>query len=176
MDRHPLTSRYAELELERRFLIASLPPKVVRPIRITDRYVQGTQLRLRKMEDLEGSAPPLFKLAQKVRPDPNDPTRISLTNLYITAFEYDLLTAHPADVLEKTHYSLQVGDRFVFVDAFDGPLKGLILLEADFGSEHEMETFTPPGFVVREVSHDDRFSGGRLANTTAEQLQDLLKD
>lgn len=176
MDRHPLTSRYAEFELERRFLLASLPPGVVRSIRISDRYIQSTQLRLRKMEDLDGSAPPLFKLAQKVRPDINDPTRVSLTNLYITAFEYDLLAAHPADVLRKTHYSLLVGDRLVFIDAFDGPLEGLILLEADFGSQDDMAAFTPPDFVVREVSHDNRFSGGSLASTTAEQVQSMLSE
>jgi CYTH domain-containing protein len=174
MDRHPLTSRYAEMELERRFLLAELPSHVLRPIRITDRYIRETNLRLRKMEDLEGSAPLLFKLAQKVRPDPEDPTRVALTNLYITPFEYDLLGVHPADVLVKTHYALHVDERYVIVNAFEGELQGLVLLEADFGSEDEMATFSPPDFVVREVSHDDRFSGGRLASTTRDKLPDLL--
>jgi CYTH domain-containing protein len=127
------------------------------------------------MEDLDGTAPPIFKLAHKVRPDPDDPTHVMSTILYITAFEYDLLTAHPADVLQKTHYSLEVQDRFVFVDEFDGPLCGLVLVEADFGSEDELGAFAPPDFVVREVSHDDRFSGGRLARTSAADLRDLLE-
>jgi len=175
VDRHPLTSRYAIVELERRFLTPTLPPDVLHPIRITDRYISGTAMRLRKMEDLEGSAPPLFKLAHKVRPDPSDPTRVMSTILYITGFEYDLLSAHPAETLHKTHYSLQVGDRFVFIDAFEGPLEGLILVEADFGSEDEMNAFVAPDFVVREVSNDDRFSGGRLARMSAHDARGLLK-
>lgn len=162
------------MELERRWLLASVPPDVVRPIRITDRYLRETNLRLRKMEDREGSAPPLFKLAQKVRPDPEDPTHVSLTNLYIGAREYELLTIHPADVLVKIHYSLHAGGRHVIVNKFEGNLEGLVLLEADCGSEDEMAAYTPPDFVVREVSHDDRFSGGRLARTTAAELQKLL--
>lgn len=174
VDRHPLTSRYAEMELERRFLVASLPAGVVRPIRITDRYIRATNLRLRRMEDLEGSAPPLFKLAQKVRPDPGDPTRVSLTNLYITAAEHHLFSSHPADVLQKIHYKLQVDDRWVIVNCFEGALQGLILLETEFGSEDEMEAFTPPAFVLREVSHDDRFSGGQLAQMTRGDLLDLV--
>lgn len=174
MNRHPLTSKYAIVELERRFLATSLPTNAVRPIRISDRFICGTVLRLRKMEDAEGTAPPLFKLAQKVRPDPDDPTRVMLTNMYITAFEYDLLTALSADVLQKTRYSVAVADRFVSVDVFDGPLQGLVLVEADFGSEEEMESFAPPSFSDREVSLDDRFSGGRLSRTSAEELQKLL--
>lgn len=124
MDRHPLTSRYAELELERRFLATSVPPNVDRPIRITDRYIRETNLRLRKMEDLEGGAPSIFKLAQKVRPEPGDPTRVVLTNLYLTSFEHDLLATHPADVLQKIHYALEVGGRYVIVNVFEGALQG----------------------------------------------------
>lgn len=174
VDRHPLTSRYAEIELERRWLLASVPPNVERPIRITDRYIRETNLRLRRMEDLEGSAPPLFKLAQKIRLDAEDPTRVSLTNLYIGAREYELLSIHPADVLVKIYYSLHAGERRVIVNRFEGHVEGLVLLEADFGSEDEMAAFTPPDFVIREVSRDDRFSGGRLARTTlSSELQEL---
>lgn len=163
------------MELERCFLLAELPPNVSQPIRITDRYIRKTDLRLRRMDDLEGSAPPLFKLAQKVRPDPDDPTRVALTNLYITAFEYDLLAVHPADVLAKVHYSVRLGDRYVIVNAFEGELEGLVLLEADFGSEDEMAMFPPPHFAVREVSQDDRFSGGRLATANRDEIAGLRK-
>lgn len=162
------------MELERRWLLASVPPDVKRAIRITDRYIRETNLRLRKMEDLEGSAPPLFKLAQKVRPNPEDPTRVSLTNLYIGVREYDLLCVHPADVLVKIYHSLHAGDRHVIVNKFEGHLEGLVLLEADFGSEDEMAAFAPPDFVGREVSHDDRYSGGGLARTTPDKVHELL--
>ncbi|MGH2760884.1 MAG: hypothetical protein ACRDKJ_15145 [Actinomycetota bacterium] len=116
----------------------------------------------------------MFKLAQKVRYDPSDPTRVALTNLYISELEYELLAVHPADVLTKVHYSLLVDDRYVIVNVFEGALTGLVLLEADFGSEDEMARFSPPDFVVREVSDDDRFAGGRLAGTTPEAAPTLF--
>lgn len=174
VDRHPLTSRYAIIELERRFLVSELPPNAVRPIRISDRFIRGTSLRLRKMEDLDETAGPIFKLAQKFRLDQGDPTRVMLTNIYVERFEYELLAGLPADPLRKIRYSVDIGKRFVGVDVFDGPLEGLVMMEADFGSEEEMDSFVPPSFAEKEVSRDDRFSGGRLALTSAEELRALL--
>jgi CYTH domain-containing protein len=170
VDRDPSTSRFARLELERRWLLASVPADAARPVRITDRYIAGTNLRLRKMEDLDGASAPVFKFTQKVRPDPRDPKRVSLTTIYLAAGDYDLLCSHPADVLVKTRYRAAGGA----VDVFEGRLEPLVLFEAEFASEDEMAAFAPPGIVLREVSDDDRFSGGRLAAMTGAEASRLV--
>ena len=126
------------------------------------------------MEAVDDPTRVVFKLAQKVRIDDADPKRVMLTNMYITEAEHERLTSVPAAVLRKTRYSIGEAGRRVAVDVFEGPLTGLILIEADFASDEEMAAFEPPSFAGPEVSNDDRFSGGRLASTGAEELQILL--
>jgi hypothetical protein len=59
-------SKYARIERERRFLLDHFPSSanVVRARRITDRYIDGTGLRLREQSD--DSGPTVFKLTQKI--------------------------------------------------------------------------------------------------------------
>jgi hypothetical protein len=57
--------KYARIERERRFLLDRFPSADVMRIRhITDRYLDGTLLRLREQTDDAG--PAIFKLTQKV--------------------------------------------------------------------------------------------------------------
>ena len=59
--------KYARIERERRFLLASAPAEdlVTRRRQITDRYILGTRLRLRRVRDLSTDACEL-KLTQKI--------------------------------------------------------------------------------------------------------------
>jgi len=63
------TFKYAKIEQERRFLLRSMPEDMPGDedfIRIIDRYIPGTRLRLRRMESPLGDAL-IFKLGQKYR-------------------------------------------------------------------------------------------------------------
>lgn len=66
------------MEREQRWLRLRLPAGVAHPAAVVDRYVGGTQLRLRRVESDTGVA---FKLGQKVRVAPSDPEVVKLTNL-----------------------------------------------------------------------------------------------
>jgi hypothetical protein len=58
--------KYARVERERRFLLAGPPATIAAaPRQITDRYVTGTRLRLRRVGH-PGGGPSEFKLTQKV--------------------------------------------------------------------------------------------------------------
>jgi hypothetical protein len=60
----PPEHKYGRIERERRFLLDQFPNHVnaVRVRRITDRYIDGTTLRLR--EQSEDGGPTMFKLTQ----------------------------------------------------------------------------------------------------------------
>jgi CYTH domain-containing protein len=168
-------TKYARPELERRFLLARLPDaEPVRRVRILDRYISGTRLRLRRMTALDSAGQPTatveFKLGQKI-PKP-DGTPGLITNLYLSAAEYEALEIAPAAVLEKVRLSLPP----LGVDLFEGALAGLILAEAEFDRETEARAFEPPVPVVAEVTADIRFTGGLLVTTTAEALRALLAE
>jgi hypothetical protein len=50
----------------------------------------------------------------------------------------------------------------------------LILAEAEFESDEEMQAFPVPSFAVAEVTRDVRFTGGRLVRSTHQDLAALL--
>jgi CYTH domain-containing protein len=165
--RQPGRGRYARSERERRWLVAAVPPGAGRPRRIADRYLIGTTLRLRRVEDAGATA---YKLGQKVRAEAG-PSLVWSTNLYLTAAEYDLLAVLPAAVLTKTRWLVPHGPATFAVDEFDGPLRGLLLAEIELPEDELSGTELPqtgqhaglPPWLGREVTPEDRYSGGALA-------------
>jgi len=99
--------KYARIERERRFLLVAPPPPpaVTARRRITDRYLPGTRLRLRRI-DYPGSGNREFKFTQKVPANRPGYVQGLITNTYLSAAEYDLLATLPAAVLTKTRLSV----------------------------------------------------------------------
>ncbi|WP_327358246.1 hypothetical protein [Streptomyces sp. NBC_01304] len=159
-DRVPREGKYARIERERRFLLAGAPPpsSVTVTRWITDRYLEGTRLRLRRAECADGGGV-LFKLTQKVPADRPGAVQGLITNTYLSEAEYALLASLPAMVLSKTRLSVPP----LGVDVFGTPLDGLVLAEAEFADDESARLFVPPPLCRAEVTDDARFTGGRLA-------------
>jgi CYTH domain-containing protein len=157
--------KYARLELERRFLLHEVPPglDLADGWRIVDRYVDGTRLRLRRMERLDGSES-VYKLAKKELPVDGDFSRVRITNIYLAAEEYLLLERLPAHELVKRRYKLRDGAGVYSVDVFDGDLAGLVLAETGFETEEELDAHVAPAFAAADVSRDERYTGAALAH------------
>lgn len=147
-------SAYARPERERRFLVAGPPDdsRVTTRRAITDRYVDGTRLRLRRTVDLDDGTTRL-KLTQKL---PGHPWGV-LTTIYLSPAEHAVLEALPAVVLTKERRSAPP----LGYDVFDGPLTGLVLAEVEFAFDADAAAFAPPPDHV-EVTGDPRFTGGHL--------------
>jgi len=151
--------KYALVERERRFLLARAPSGGATPRQITDHYLTGTRLRLRRVTG-GGRAEPEYKLTQKVPAPRPGPVRGLITNLYLSRAEYDRLRAAlPAAELAKTRLSFPP----YVVDVFAAPRRGLVLAEVELGTDAELAACPPPPGAVAEVTTDDRFTGGRLA-------------
>jgi hypothetical protein len=136
--------KYARIEKERRFLLDGLPDLPgARVLRITDRYVDGTRLRLRRVE--EDGCDPVLKLGQKVPTDEG----IAHTTMYLDRDELNALLQLPAQELHKTRHLLDGW-------AVDLHPSGLVLAETEGDTE-------PPFAYVREVTDEVEFTGGALA-------------
>ena len=159
--------KYARVERERRFLLAGPPSElaVTASRRITDRYLPGTRLRLRRVECLDGGACE-FKLTQKVPAGRPGYVQGLITNTYLSAAEYDLLALIPGEVLSKTRLSVPP----LGIDVFDPPLHGLVLAEAEFTTDEAAQSFLPPQGAIAEVTDDARFTGGSLVRTRRHDL------
>jgi CYTH domain-containing protein len=153
----PQAGKYARFELERKFLLERLPEGLTDDAKLYDRYITGTRLRLRLAEHPDGRLE--YKLNQKESPSPPDYGVMTITSIYLTAEEYEVLSVLPAHELRKRRHHL---GRYS-IDVFEGELEGLILAETEFASEEEMRAHRIPDFAVRDVSDDVRYTGGALA-------------
>jgi len=154
--------KYSRVERERRFLLAQPPPEsaVTGRRQVTDRYLHGTRLRLRRFDYLDGQ-PSEFKFTQKVAAERPGYVQGLITTSYLSAAEYDVLATLPARVLSKMRVS--VGP--LSVDIFDPPLHGLVLAEVEFSTDEAAGSFAVLPDAVAEVTEDARFTGGNLVRT-----------
>ena len=164
------SQRYAKPERERRFLLAGQPPgKIENTAHITDRYFLGTRLRLRQIVEMaRDSAKTFYKLTQKV-PAPDGAPGL-LSTMYLDEKEFALLATIPSSELRKTRYSIPPFG----VDVFEPPLGGLFLAEVEFYDDAAMNAFSPPPWIVAEVTCDARFTGGHLVTLRSVDLGALL--
>jgi CYTH domain-containing protein len=162
--------KYSRVERERRFLLDQFPDNanVVLIRRITDRYIDGTALRLRQQSDDNG--PTTFKLTQKVPSPASGAQQGFITNMYLSKDEFCILAQLSAKQLNKTRYSVPPFG----IDVFEDRLEGLILAEVEFESASEADALVLPSFIVREVSADPRFTGGRLVRASRQELETWL--
>jgi CYTH domain-containing protein len=153
---------YAKFERERRWLVdpgkrPSLDGAQV--IRIEDRYIIGTRMRLRRMDDDTGRT--AYKLSRKY--EAVDPKARMIVTAYLTGGEYAVFAALPAAVLVKQRYKL-ARDGLVFnLDLFEGALAGLELTEIEMPDEDSLLALGAPDWAGAEVTDDPAFQGGNLA-------------
>lgn len=170
-ERSPGEGRYAHLEREQRWLLHEVPPNARPRSEIVDRYVRSTRLRLRQVTTQDQVT---YKLGQKVRLTATDPERVKLTNLYLNADEYGILGALPAAEIGKSRFVISWGLVELAVDQFHGRLSGLVLAEIELGPDDDL--FELPPFALRDVTHDERYSGGALAMATDSDLEALFTE
>ena len=91
-------SKYARIEREQRYLLRDLPAGLNRAdhhLQITDNYITGTRLRIRKVRD-PATNKWIVKFTQKFAPDPKDLSRTIITNIYLNATEAETLAIEKA--------------------------------------------------------------------------------
>jgi len=165
--------KYARVERERRFLLREVPPGLTLAdyhTQIFDNYITGTRLRLRKVR-VPSKREWTFKLTQKFAPDPADFSRTLITNLYLTQYEYEVLSVFEANEIRKNRYPYECEGRAYSVDVFLGALHGLVLAETDFETDEDLNAFSPPPFATLDVTKDELFTGGKLVHLTSNEIR-----
>jgi CYTH domain-containing protein len=172
----PASSKYARLERERKFLLDGLPEGLTPAsphVQITDNYLTGTRLRLRKIRDPRTNQWTL-KLTQKFAANKLDLSRTIITNVYLNAAEYNTLAVFEANEIRKNRYRFEYEGRQYGIDLFLGDLLGLILAEIDFETDQELEQFARPAFAFAEVTNSELFTGARLVDLTFADIRQLI--
>lgn len=170
-------SKYARIERERKFLLRQLPEPLTgasEHTQIWDNYITNTRLRIRRVR-YPKTRKYVVKLTQKYPLETNDLSRCMITNMYLSAMEYQVFSIFEGNEIRKNRYPFECEGNKYSIDAFIGPLLGLIIAEISFETNEEMNAFTPPPFAVKEVTQDIRFTGGKLYDTTSDELREYLK-
>lgn len=172
----PAESKYARVERERRYLLQDLPEGLTRAdphLQITDNYITGTRLRIRKVRDPRTNKWTV-KFTQKFAPDPADFSRTIITNIYLNALEAETLAVFDANEIRKNRYSFDFEGRKFSVDMFLGDLFGLVLAEVSFATDEELDNFSKPAFAVADVTNNELFTGGRLCELTFADIREEI--
>lgn len=164
----PAQSKYARLERERRYLLEDLPEGLTRAsphLQITDNYITGTRLRLRKIRDPQTNKWTV-KFTQKFAPNSEDLSRTIITNTYLNATEAETLAIFEANEIRKNRYPFEFSGKRFTIDMFLGDLFGLVLAEVGFESDEELDNFPLPPFAIAEVTNNELFAGASLSAAT----------
>lgn len=171
----PAESKYALVERERRYLLQDLPEGMSRAdahVQITDNYITGTRLRLRKVREPRTNKW-IVKLTQKFSPD-GDSSRTIITNIYLNALEAETFGMFQDNEIRKNRYRFEFEGRKFSVDMFLGDLFGLVLAETNFDSDDELENYPKPSFAIADVTGNELFTGGKLSELTFADIREEI--
>ena len=166
-------SKYARIERERRYLLQDLPEGLTRAdhhLQITDNYITGTRLRIRKVRDPRTNKW-VVKFTQKFTPNPEDFSRTLITNTYLNAQEAETLAPFEANEIRKNRYPFEFAGRKFSIDMFLGDLFGLVLAEVSFETDEDLDGFPQPPFALADVTNNEVFTGGRLCHLTFAEIR-----
>lgn len=170
-------SKYARVERERRYLLKDLPEGLTRAdhhLQITDNYITGTRLRIRKVRDPKTNKW-IVKFTQKFAPNPADLSRTLITNLYLNAIEAETLAVFDANEIRKNRYPFSFAGHDFSIDMFLGDLFGLVMAEVSFETDEELDKFPRPPFAIADVTNNEIFSGGKLSELTFEDIRNEVE-
>jgi CYTH domain-containing protein len=147
------------MEIERKFLVEKLPPALnaLDGISIRQGYVSiadnDFELRFRQKDDC---------FYQTIKQGSGLVRQESEIELRHDQFEslWPLTTDRQ---IQKVRYEIPLGDVICELDIFDGPLKGLQLVEVEFETIEQSAAFVPPDWFGIEVTDDRRYKNKQLA-------------
>ena len=166
--------KYSHIERERRWLVdrSDIPKIPVEFTVIRDRYITGTRVRLRRMEET-ATAVVSLKLTKKY--EATDPRYRPIVTIYLNDQEFCLFDELPGNEIVKRRYKVEVSDTKYILDVFENKLDGLVIAEIECGSDSELTEIAAPHWSKREITNDARFQGGELSKINATQLLKLLQ-
>ncbi|MCB9779645.1 MAG: hypothetical protein H6742_13860 [Alphaproteobacteria bacterium] len=164
----PTKRPYARIERERRFSLRALPDGVDPAFyeRLRDTYIDGTQLRLRRVEAPDGSLV-VVKLGQK-RPDParpDSPRHRQMTTFYLRPDDEAVLAALPGRKSVKRRYKLREQGWTFCIDVYEAPAAavGILVAEVECDDDDSLDAIRRPAWAEREVTALPEYSGVALA-------------
>ena len=154
--------KYGKKEYERSFMVDGemLKQSATEIKSISDSYLIGTTLRLRKVETKNNVQ---FKLTQKKEAEPIRKGVKKINTIYLSSFEYEKLNELPAYNIEKKRYIIEINEQRIGLDLIQLGGEQIGIAELEFETELEMNAYKVPFNYIKEVTGDAGYSGFEIA-------------
>jgi CYTH domain-containing protein len=150
-------------EIERKFLVHSLPPLKGIPCYEIEQGYLATELgrsevRLRRSRDQ------LLLTVKRDRDDAEGSHSRDEINVILTQEQWDTLwPATSGRRVTKKRYVVPYGDRAVEIDVFRAGNEGIITAEVEFPDAELAQEFVPPEWLGEEITSRPEYSNWMLA-------------
>lgn len=140
-----------ETELELTYLVKSIPKEVtgVSPSHLLDIYIPDTpghaHLRLRRQDDR-------CEITKKTPIKDGDASAQVEQTISLSKDGFEALAIASQKRVAKDRYKMQIDGSKAELDVFTGKLAGLVLIDFEFDSLDAKASFTPPDFILADVT------------------------
>ena len=163
-----------ELELEKTYLLKYFPKGIEECLHkeIIDIYYPKTdphpKLRIRK----SGGK---IEITKKEQLNPNDASGQYEHTIKLNNAEYLALTQTKGLKIRKIRYWYYYQNMTAEIDVFQNKLDGLVLVDFEFVSVGQKNSFAMPDFCLAEVTQKEFAAGGRLCGKKYSDIENELK-
>jgi len=158
------------IEYERTYLAKYVPTDLgqCRSKEIIDVYIPVTserpKLRLRKNGDN-------YEMTKKQPVTGKDSSEQEEQTIILTEEEFKALAKIEGKKVHKIRYVYPFNGGLAEIDVFQGPLKGLVLIDVEFPSREENDAFAMPDFCLSDVTQEKTFAGGMLCGKSLDDIK-----
>lgn len=164
-----------EIELERTFLAKYLPKDLNNfpSKQMQDSYIpkqaRHPVLRLRK----NGNK---FTITRKYPKDGVDISVMIEETINLTEEEYNALTQIDSKIHKKIRYQYKTEDaNKCEIDVYQDNLKGLVIIDFEFDTIEQKDSFIAPDFCLVEVTQEEFIAGGYLCGKSYKDIKEQLE-
>jgi CYTH domain-containing protein len=97
------------------------------------------------------------------------------TTIPLTKEEFSDLSTLQGKRISKRRYLYSEGKYMYEIDVFQGPLKGLVLVDVEFGSEKAKDAFESPAWLLADVTQETFIAGGMVCGKRYEDIAPRLE-
>jgi len=161
-------------EFELTYLAKEFPPQFSTDLsqkEIIDIYIpkdaEHPGLRIRKNGEK-------YEITKKEPISGTDSSHQSENTIPLTKDEFASLAELPGKRVRKVRYYYEEDGVNYEVDVFKDALAGLVVVDIEFDSKEEKDAFTPPPWVLVDVTQDKFIAGGMLCGKSYADIEPEL--
>tara|TARA_Y100000310_G_scaffold174705_1_gene174833 strand:+ start:9758 stop:10279 length:522 start_codon:yes stop_codon:yes gene_type:complete len=162
------------IELEKTYLAKEIPHglKDYKSKEIIDIYIPKSKdhpkLRIRKNGDN-------YEMTKKEPVNEDDSSRQEEQTIILTETEFNELSKIEGKRVHKIRYYYNHTGNIAEIDVFQGALKGLIIVDFEFKTLEEKDSFEMPAFCLIEITQELFIAGGMICGKSYEDIEENLK-